>query len=190
MVAKSGISNKSILPYPKIYPLDKNSGSLMGGSTTLSKKLVYAIEPYNEDGLSVLIFAEGDKIGCKFGTWNGEEINIMKKHSLSKYIDDLYKNNLERLMGLLKLIGVEMMQLYFSISKEIKLVDVRTYINKFLSPGMIRDVFSKFVNVQNIVETGMFEDIIGKHKNIVIKPSKPFMYEKDDDLIPAYFKLC
>ena len=164
-----------ILPYPQILPLDD--------VIDLSNKLVYIIKEYRES-IAVVITINGDDICVRIGDWKGN-IDPMTSADAKLFVNN-YMTNMIKLLATMKLSKV---LLYFAKDDGgLFLVDVRTDLNKFTGPGMIRDVFSGIVRTQEVTKIVQYDDkvraAIKKGKgaysgNLIIKSSVFGTFIKD-----------
>jgi hypothetical protein len=62
---------------------------------------------------------------------------------------------------------------YFSVKDQPMLVDVMIAANKFMGPGMLRDVYSSSFQTQEVIEVcTLDEDNLSKHNGKFVKPSR------------------
>lgn len=151
----------------------------------------YIIKHYGNNGLSVLVYRqpEKDQIIVLYGDWNGNNIDLTIDNELSKMALEFCDSKLQNILYLMKIIRVEQAQFFFAISDGLILVDVQTAYNKMASPGMIRDIFSKMFDVQEVIKTEVIDDraidaIIkgtGSYSgDIIIKPTRFRLYHNPD----------
>ena len=110
------------------------------------------------------------------------------------------KDELVNYVRLMNVIKIEQAQYHFSIAGDIlTLVDVRTSLNKCVSPGLIEDVFGKLVNTLKtkntvILNPSVIDAIIqgqGSYEgNLLIRPSR-FRLNDDDPInfAPLYVEI-
>jgi hypothetical protein len=177
---ESGISKlPQVLPYPKFMP-----DSLI---QHVNNVFCYVIRHYGNDGLSVLVYRqpEKDQIVVLYGDWNGNNIDLTTDNQLSKTALEFCDSKLQNVLYLMKLIRIEQAQLFFTISDRLTLVDVQTAYNKMASPGMVRDIFSKMFDVQEVIKTEIIDDRIidaiargaGSYSgDIILKPTRFRLY--------------
>ena len=80
----------------------------------------------------------------------------------------------------MKTSGIKEACYYFSDVKNPVLVDVMISANKFIGPGMLRDVYSKIIPTQKISEITMLSvDNFNNFNGKIIKPSS-FKYVIED----------
>ena len=185
---------KDLLPYPTILELKEVSNSKDFSDTKIQNKLVYVMHKPEKLNVSVLIFRDRNigVIGCRFGDWNANTIEITKKNNLSKHIDKIYNNDLDKLLSFVRYVGIEIIQFYYTIrNNKHVLYDIRTHVDKFYSCGMIKDTCTKLTSVDDIIECGMYNDMVKKYSGSghILKPSKPFFFAYENTLHLAYFKL-
>lgn len=141
----------------------------------------YIINNY-EPGWSILV-EHGQSTAIKIGDWNGnlyDDNNAVVNKSLSSYVPLLLK--------IMDGIQISKAQYYFANNN--KLVDVRISLNKFIGPGMLRDIFSGSIDVQDTyLIDSISSDKIDELKNIgkfVVKPSR---YRYNNDMSPLYARI-
>lgn len=157
----------------------------------LKDVLCYTIEDYGTKGLSLLISRDtpNDKVLVVVGDWEG---NIIDKKLLSEqpYLTVL-SNYVPEMVNIMNLVRVTQAQFYFN--SDLFLVDVQTDINKFVGPGMLRDVFSRVFKIPETInikplDADMISSISNGDKHIIVKPSRFRMVEKDKTYIPLYVR--
>lgn len=161
--------------------------------------LCYVIKDYGNDGVSLLLTRKPDKdeIIVLCGDWKGNNIDIQSNDPKMPYIKELLNTELSKLASVLKMIRVDQAQFFFSIKDGIKLVDMQVALNKLVGPGMIRDLFSKIINTQEVLKIEPIDerayDAIKTGKgsyegDLIIKPSKFRMIEQDGTYSPLYLR--
>lgn len=175
--AKFGMSDHKvpeILPYPEILHLVD--------VPELINKFCYVIRWYPLSGLAILIYRDNEQVFFKFSEFNGKIINPMDdKNKYNLYIKQFLKDKANKLVSLMKYAKIPQAMYYFSIYQDkMVLIDMRTSLNKFAGPGMLRDLFSKMVDTQEVIKTvQLTQDVINAIKegantysgNLIIKPS-------------------
>lgn len=148
----------------------------------------YIFDNYQDDGFSLLINTKEDYF--KFGSFNGEELDIVGDIKHKILISDLLENNISKYLEMLKAVRVTQIQLCFSLyNDKIALTDARPFYNKYLGPGMLRDVIAKCgINIPNIIDIvpSITQEIIDKYAgtNYIIKPSLPKYIVRDEEIEP------
>lgn len=152
--------------------------------------------PINVD-LTVLIYRdvkEGDVYTlCSDNKANLIELSTDQTavgEAARKFVQD-HVADFVRLMNVTK---IEQAQFHFSVQKEeLILVDIRTAINKYASPGLLEDVFGKFVKTLKtrtmvILTPSVIEAIIqgmGPYSgDLLIKPSRFRIMDDQPDFRP------
>jgi hypothetical protein len=89
---------------------------------------------------------------------------------------------------LLKAANIPNSLLYFSrIGDKMHVVDAMISANKFVGPGMLRDLFGKIMPTQSVVSIDvMNDDNIKKYAGKFIKPSAFKYYLEDNNPRPLY----
>lgn len=161
----------SLLAYPEIKPIEQVP-SIIG-------LFCYAVESY-EPSYCCLIKRHGGEAGITLGDWDGN-------HAAS---EGVLKDKVPKLLKLMSHVGLEQAQFFFSSSNQ--LVDVQLSLNKFIGPGMLRDLFNGIVPVQRIlaIDTMTPEKIEEMSGNsIILKPSRFRYYEVDGVITPLYARI-
>lgn len=135
----------------------------------------YIIKPYSIDsGYSLYLGFRDDNIFIRLADLKSNELNFSNSNNKNvlKYVDKLF--------NIMSTAKIRESCFYFSDSNNPVLVDVMVSSNKFLGPGMIRDVYSKIMPTQEILDikqlsTSNFNDFSGK----IVKPSR-FKYVIED----------
>lgn len=167
------MSEPSLISYPQILSLNEVP-ELMG-------KLVYIIKAYPLNGLAVLMARDADGTKIKIGDWDGIPINMaspVEKHRA--LIDDFMKNHVNNFIGLMAAAKIKQAIFYLSDDNGLRLVDMRTALDRLVGPGMLRDLLSKVITTQESVSTvGMTPEVLAAIKkgenhlagDLIIKPS-------------------
>ena len=146
----------SLLPYPKIYTLAE-CPEIVG-------QFCYIIKPYSP-GITVIIKLDGEQSGTAFGDWNGTPLN-----DTSRINEFLSKYNIP-IMRLFRHINISQAGLF--IAEDSRLVDMQLSLNKFVGPGMLRDLFSKIMPIQDIIEIATIDKAkISSLNDVILKPSR------------------
>jgi len=179
-----------VLPYNKILNIQD--------VPELKGQFVYVMNDYEDDGFSVVIYKDDGNIKFSFGDFNGNKLNpINNKCKNLEYIDKFLAGPLRKMSSLLVVTGVKSMQAYVSISnEEMILIDIRTHYDKYVGPGMLRDVFGKCdIKIPSYVETGCYltddkiKELKKSPKKHIVKPSSFKMIARDDDVQPMYARI-
>jgi hypothetical protein len=162
------------LPYFDIKPIDQVSG-LIG-------VYCYVIE-YYKPGFAVLIKRDGEKVIWQARDWDGEELvcDSAMWQAAVKHITTL--------TGVMSYAGIPQSEYYFDADNN--LVDMRQSLNKFASPGMLRDLFTKCIGTQKVVEVAIMtaekiQELKDMGKSYIIKPSRYRFHTVDDTPEPLY----
>lgn len=167
-----------VLPIVKVlpYPTLPNDIALLKGV------FCYIVEWYAQTGLSCLVDRKnGNRI--TIGDWAGNTIDLSAEDSTALLARLLVQQHAGLLLDFTKTAGVEVAQYYFVMadSTKFRLVDVRVSANKFLGPGMVRDVFGQRFDTQRVIKIDylteqlvvQIERRIGHFGNgVIIKPSR------------------
>jgi len=190
---KSGILTDipSLLAYPDILEFKELTKHIRG-------KLIYPIKYYGLDGFSIVIYRDKEDVCTRIGDWDGNIINL-EKHSKGPEIVEYLNENLRAILTIMKYVNIPQAQYYFSMDKDIRLVDVRVSINKFMGPGMLKELFEKTVKVQELIakpilindeNVSLIKEGQGPFKgNVIVKTSYFGTVEKEKALLPLYGKV-
>ena len=189
MEAQSGTSKSlpAMLPHPE--PLSDTA--LIAG------RLCYVVRYYQNIGISCLVSHIDGQIAIAAGDWDGRTIDLADtKDSLSLVAVDFLHKHAEKLVAISRAAGVKQAIYYFALDTGTPtLVDIRLSLNKFLGPGMIRDVFGKSFDTQVVLKIDvMTEQLLEQirngagnyHDGVIIKPSVARVTEVDGKLVPLY----
>ena len=161
------------LPYPKIWPLAERP--------ELKEQFCYIIKPY-KPGHSFIVKIEEDGYGGVVSDWAGNKLSPDKDGTYSSEVLNEY---FHKIVNVMKYIKVEMAQYYFSESHE--LVDVRTHADKFVGPGMVRDIFANVCPIQEHISVDQLTDEkIAELDSAILKPSRFKTTVVDGIVIPLY----
>ena len=161
------------LPYPKIYEL--------GQVPELKDKYCYIVKSYPLSGLAIMVYRDNDDLYLRFTDFNGVEA------------DPVEGRLLDIIITVMKTANIKQSMFYFS---ENRLVDIRLSLNKFCSPGFIKDIFGKAgIPIQEEIgrpiqldENNMGLILSGDGEygcGIIVKPST-FKSIIRNDVIPMY----
>lgn len=162
------------LPYPKINELWQ--------VPELKDKYCYVVKSYPLSGLAILVYRGDDNLHLRFTDFNGVES------------DPVEGRLLDIIITVMKTANIKQSMFYFS---ENKLVDVRLSLNKFCSPGFIKDIFGKAgIPIQEEIgrpiqldENNMKLLLSGGGDyscGVVIKPSTFKSIIRNGDVVPMY----
>lgn len=193
----SGTSNINKLPKILAYP------QLVQLSTVkelIYNKIIYVIKHYGNNGISVLILKKDNQIIILCGDWYGNSIDLsVVDGKYTSICVDFLNNHVQKFIELMKLIKLDQAQYYFAIhDDELILVDVQISLNKFVSPGMLKDIFSKIFKTQDVLKVELYDDRsveyimqgVGSYAgDLIIKPNKFALYSIDSGEIPLYAEI-
>lgn len=197
-IISSGMSKlpelPSILPYPEILHLTD--------VVELKGHLAYIIKGYGDNGLSIMINRDDDNVYVSIGDWNGNNIDLTNQsHHYYNHSMKFIQEDSSKFVGMMKLLNIKQLMLYFVPENEddIRLVDLRSSLNKFYGPGMVKDLFGKICLTQEIIETKILDDeavksIIDNDKgsysgNLILKCSAFKTIIREKKLLPLYAKV-
>jgi len=180
---ESGISKVASLPkvltYPQLLPFES--------TLSIHDIFCYIIKHYGNNGLSVLIYRQPDKdqVVTICGDWMGNHIDLVDNEDpIAKLAIHFIQNDLVNFLQTMKLIKIEQAQFFFAVDENDELMLMQISLNKFASPGMIRDIFGNIFNTQKVVKT----EIIDARAVETIKKGTG-SYEGDIILKPTRFRM-
>jgi hypothetical protein len=158
----------SLLAYPKILHIDE--------VPEIRNRLVYIIDNYELNGITILLFHNDGQMGMKFGDWDGNELNNA---------DCLNEYPIGKLCQLMHTARIIQAQFYFSKDK---LVDIRTHLNRMVGPGMLKDLCGKLIPIQSIIDTQILSDetLAKIDKHVILKHSSFKIIMRGQETIPLY----
>jgi hypothetical protein len=160
----------AVLPYPKILGLEE--------VPELKDRLVYIIKGYPLDGIGILLFREGEKIGIRAGDFDGNLIDPC---------EDEVAKHCGKLIELVKRAGIPQAQFYFSGDT---LVDIRTSLNAMSGPGMVRDLCSKAFETQEIIDVKPLDESLRSELPnmgyVILKHSSFKVITRGKEMLPLY----
>lgn len=174
----------ALLSYPKILKLDEMS-ELVG-------KFVYFIRAYPLQGLAVLIVRQKDDVFIRVGDWDGNALNPKESEAATTFI----QKHSQAFVKLMSSAAIPQAIFYLSVNgSDMRLVDIRMSLNKFSGPGMVRDLFSKIVDTQEVIKIDNLtpEVLIAIKGNggsyngdLIIKPSAFKTVDRNKVMYPMY----
>lgn len=198
MATRSGTSKTT----PPLVPAMLPHPEPLSDTANIAGMLCYVVRHYQNVGISCLITRSNGNVIVTMGDWNGRTIDLSDpKDSLAPIACDFLHKRANQLMMISSAAGVKQAIFYFALDTGTPmLVDIRLSLNKFLGPGMIRDVFGKRFDTQQVLKIdGMNEHLLEQIKNgfgyfdhgVIIKPSRSRSVERDGKPIPLYVEvLC
>lgn len=183
----SGLSNPTLLSYPPFLNWEQFK-------LAANNKVIYIINDYCIEGLSLLIKLCGDDVMINIGDFNGNKLDLDSNIDNKLEILSFLNQYLNLLIKSMSLINIDQAIFYFSYTNSYQLVDVRTSLNKLCGPGMINDLFSKIVPTQKIIKITQFDDkflelLQSLDKPLVLKTSTFQTVEFEQSLYPIYTKI-
>lgn len=153
----------TLLPYPDIPNID-DCPDIYG-------LYCYVVRSYSP-GVAAIIKLDNNDIAIVVGDWFGNK--ILPSHELWPQARWFLEKNAYNLANVMHPLGIAQAQFFVSISD--LLVDVQLSINKFVGPGMLRDLFSNTTDVQESIGAKILDDnVIKELKNgngFVAKPTR------------------
>lgn len=162
----------TLLSYPDVPALE--------AVPELNDKFVYFVRGYPLQGLAVLVARKVEDVYIRIGNWDGQLINPMESEAATNFV----KNYSPKLISLMSSAKIPQAIYYLSVNgADVKLVDVRLSLNKFTGPGMLRDLFSKVIETQEVLKI----DKLTPEAMIAIKNNEG-SYSGDLIIKPSAFK--
>ena len=167
-------------PYPRIPDI--------AGRPELIGVFSYVIYGY-EPSVSILIKSSGGEAGIIIGDWDGTRLDPTDNRTLS-----VLESHVPKLVEVMKVAGFFEAQYFISLDGS--LVDVQLNEQRFMGAGMLRDMFSKQMTTQRVIETVVLTpDKIAEIKSdrarypakMIVKPSRyRFVGTVPDQITPCY----
>lgn len=189
---QSGTSNPQLLKYPTLLPL----------CDSIHNRLCYVIEHYGHEGLSVLVHRRPaqDQVAVICGDWQGNLLDLQGSgpQQLLDHAKRFLNSECVKFINIMRLIKLEQAQFYFSTQGDkLTLVDIQVSLNKFVGPGMLRDIFGKICETQQVIKIEPVDERVlecianrtGSYsQDIIIKPSRFRMHHvvEDNSYMPLY----
>jgi len=172
----------SLLPYPEVAHID-NCVEIRG-------IFCYIIKAY-EPGFSALVKLRGDESWIAIGDWGGVRVTPKNEDLWNKSAEFL-KHSVYPIIQMMRRIGLDQAEFFFA--DEGSLVDVQLSLNKFIGPGMLRDVFSSTSETQKVHELAVLDDnklkeLSDSADNYIVKPSRYRHYMQDGGILPLYARI-
>jgi len=191
----SGTSNvPGLLAYPRTLSLKE--------LPEIKDEFVYVIKGYIEQGLTIMIYREVDSgdVYLGFGDFDANPINMAdEKHPLQRLALEFASDDAPRVISLMKVARIPQLIMYLSLNDgKLSLVDLRTSLNKFYGPGMIRDLFSKVYPTQEVLKLVTLDqntiEAIGRGKgsykgDLILKTSAFKTVKRGNDMLPMYARI-
>ena len=162
----------SLLAYPDIPTLDE--------IPEIAGQFVYVVKNYATKGLDVLIFRDNEEVFIRFGNFSGTVINHTDKTKIAKMAMEFMEKYSSKFVTFMSSAKIKQ-AIYYIVrdKKTLRLIDMRTSLNKFAGPGMLRDLYSAIIDTQEVIKTiTMTDDTLkaakngtGSFKNAILKTS-------------------
>lgn len=167
-------------PYPTIPDIT--------GRPELIGVFSYVIHGY-EPSVSILIKSSGGEAGIVVGDWNGVRLDPAGEQTRS-----VLASHVPKLVEVMKAAGFSEAQYFISLDGS--LVDVQLSEQRFMGAGMLRDMFSKQMTTQRVIETvaltpdkiaGIKSDKARYPARMIVKPSRyRFVETTPGQAMPCY----
>ena len=197
---QSGISKPEI---PKIL---KHPGYIsINNCDSIKNVYCYVVKHYGSNGLAALIYRqpENDQVSLLFGDWYGNSLDIQSSEQSRAIVlaNDFVNKDFLKLLNVMFSIKIQQAQFFFGIEDDgLVLTDMQLSLNKFASPGMIKDIFGKIFRTQEVKKTEIIDDRAFEYINLgtgsydgdlVLKPSRFRMFHEQENNIyrPMYVEV-
>jgi hypothetical protein len=179
----------SLLSYPTLLTPDEIS---------LKGMYCYIIEHYSTNGIAIMIHRDNN-INVVTGDWAGNIIDLSDASNLCSVAREYLDKHLSTLCKIITAIKIRQCIFYVAFCSDVpKLVDLRLSLNKFSSPGMLRDVFGKVVETQKVIDIQVLDDptynaVLSGTKlfsgDIILKPNRFRTAMAHDIPLPLYLEI-
>lgn len=180
-----------LISYPKILNLEE--------IPEIKGRFCYIIDYYPEDGISVLVERKNDEVYITIGDWDSNVIDLSDGSKNSDLGLKFIKNYSSDVVSMMKSLNIYKLLFYLSVKDdEFTLVDLRASLDKFFGPGMIKDLFSKVIQTQNVIKVDQIDENLysslvdgkGKYnKDLILKCSVFKTVIRGKELLPLYAKI-
>ena len=143
----------------------------------------YIVEDY-KSGVAVVIKIDGTNIGVVAGDWDGNRLPP------EGVVADVMSHQVPKLVSVMMLVKLKQAEFFFDSNN--KLVDVQLSLNKFIGPGMLRDLFGKNMSTQKVLR----QDSLTQQKietfpkgKYIAKASRSRTYMSGDKMLPLYARI-
>lgn len=169
-----------MLSYPELLSLDK--------LPEIKGKLVYVVKAYPLNGLAVMIARKSGNVMVKFADWDAKPLMPNAELPFS-----FFNKKGSDFVGLMYAAKID--QAIFYLTPDFRLVDMRSSLNKFVGPGMVRDLFGKIIDIQEVTKvTGLDDNTLEAIKagtgsfegDLIIKPSVFRTVTRGKKMYPSY----
>lgn len=190
---KSGSSDlPALLAYPQFLGFNPKS---------IKDKYCYIIDHYGRDGIAVMIKYEDENFAVRCGDWNGNLVDINSQDRVANICKMFIEEDIKKFFKAMRLMRFTQAQYYFAISESgLRLVDIQLSMNKFASPGMVKDIFGNLYPTQNVRGIEVINDRIleiienntGKCEgDFILKPSAVAFHHLPNNagVVPFYMQM-
>jgi len=172
----------TLLPYPKIEHID-NCAEIRG-------IFCYVVKDYEPGIAAIIKLHEGD-IGIVVGDWAGNRASPKNK-ILWEQSEGFLRHSAYSFVQIMRHIRID--QAEFFISSDGLLVDAQVSLNRFIGPGMLRDLFSTVSKTQDVEELTVLDDsklkkLTSSNNKYILKPSRYRHYVRDNNIYPLYARI-
>lgn len=177
-----------LTPYPRIVQLEEYDA--------IAGIFAYIIEDYGQTGLCCRVGRTPDNTATTIdiGDWAGK-----KWTPSDPLMGSFIQKHLQLLLELIAALKLPIAEFYFvAAAGEFTLVDMRLSSSKFVSPGMLEELFGKVFRIQNTIDKAtltpeMLTSIrsgVGKYAgSLIIKPNRYRTMHVEGETLPFYIRV-
>lgn len=191
MAVSSGTSNPEFISYPRVLNLED--------IPEIQEQYVYIVRGYEEAGLCVLINRHKGDVAIRAADWDANIIDLSEKGKQQDYFQKFIADNSLNIVNFLIAAKIQKVLLYITVEQEeLILTDARISLDKFVGPGMLRDLFGKFIHTQDVIEIATLDDNLfksiqegrGKYDcDLMLKTSRFKTIIRDSEMLPLYARV-
>ena len=169
-----------LLPYHNMLAYDK--------CPEIKDIFCYIVKEYMP-GIAVVIKLQDKDVVFIVGDWDGNRVG--PKDNIWAQSQDFLAHTAYKFAKIMEHIGLGQAQ-YF-IDSGGALVDAQLSLNKFMGPGMLRDLFNSAIKTQEVESMAVIN--ADKAKELrklgarILKPSRYRFYVRDDKVLPLYARI-
>ena len=139
-----------------------------------------------------MIVRQKEEVYIRIGDWDAKVINPMQSEAATTFV----KKFSPHFISLMSSANIPQAVYYISVDgADMRLVDIRTSLNKFAGPGMVRDLFAKIIDTQEVIKIdNLTPEAMTAIKNnegsyvgdLIIKPSAFKTMDRNRTMYPMY----
>jgi len=149
--------------YPEFFVVNKNDH-------LFNELFCYIVEPYPFDGVNLYVGFREDCVIMRIADFKSNEIDHEQFSDFDKGVLEL-SNSVIDVMRHSRII--EASYYFANCNGKPVLVDMMVSANKFVGPGMLRDLFGKTLDTQKVIDIKKLNnEEIDSNKGNLVKPSR------------------